>query len=65
MDDEDRIWICSRRAIQRGEELTYNYGYDLENFRNYPCRCGAATCLGYMVAEELFPTLRLLLAQER
>jgi SET domain-containing protein len=63
MDDQDRIWICSRRTIQRGEELTYNYGYDLKDFRNYPCRCGAATCLGYMVAEELFPTLRRLLAQ--
>lgn len=65
LDDQDRIWITSRRAISRGEELTYNYGYDLKNFRNYPCRCGAATCLGYMVAEDLFPTVRELLSGSR
>jgi SET domain-containing protein len=63
-DDRDRIWIISRRAIRRGEELSYNYGYDLTDFMNYPCRCGAATCLGYMVAEELFPTVRQLLAEK-
>lgn len=61
IDECDRIWIISRRRIQRGEEITYNYGYDLEDFMNYPCRCGAATCLGYMVAEELFPTVRRIL----
>jgi uncharacterized protein len=62
LDDRDRIWIVSRRPIRRGEELTYNYGYDLKDFMNYPCCCGAATCLGYMVAEELFPTLRRMLS---
>jgi uncharacterized protein len=62
LDNDDRIWIVSRRAITRGEELTYNYGYDLKDFMNYPCRCGAATCLGYMVAEELFPAVRQLLS---
>jgi SET domain-containing protein len=63
LDDRDRIWIISRRAISRGEELTYNYGYDLTDFMNYPCRCGARTCLGYMVAEELFPIARKLLSE--
>lgn len=62
LDDQDRIWIISRRAISRGEELTYNYGYDLQDFMNYPCSCGAATCLGYMVAEEWFPTVRQMLS---
>jgi SET domain-containing protein len=64
LDDRDRIWMVSRRAISRGEELTYNYGYDLRDFMNYPCNCGAATCLGYMVAEELFPTVRRMLSPE-
>ena len=62
VDDRDRIWIVSRRSIQRSEELTYNYGYDLQDFRNYPCRCGSATCPGYMVAEELIPAVRHMLA---
>jgi SET domain-containing protein len=64
LDDGDRIWIVSRRPIQRGQELTYNYGYDLRDFMNYPCRCGTAACLGYMVAEELFPVVRKLLSKE-
>jgi SET domain-containing protein len=65
LDDRDRIWIVSRRLIRRGEELTFNYGYDLTDFMNYPCRCGAATCVGYMVAEELFPTVRQMLTEFR
>jgi SET domain-containing protein len=65
VDDRDRIWAISRREIYRGEELTWNYGYDLMDYLNYPCRCGAATCLGYMVAEELFPTLRQMLSENR
>lgn len=60
-DHQDRIWIVSTRQIRRGEELTFNYGYDLKNFRKHPCGCGAPACLGYMVAEDLFPALRLLL----
>jgi hypothetical protein len=43
--------------------LTFNYGYDLKDFMNYPCNCGAATCLGYMVAEEWFPTVRRMVAE--
>jgi SET domain-containing protein len=57
-DDDDRVWIHSRRAISPGEELTYNYGYDLIDYRDHPCRCGAPDCLGFMVAEELFPVVK-------
>ena len=49
---ESRIWIIARRDIPVGEELTFNYGYDLEDFREHPCRCGAANCAGYILAEE-------------
>jgi len=38
--DEGRIWIIALRDIRAGEELTFNYGYDLENYREHPCRCG-------------------------
>jgi SET domain-containing protein len=58
IDERERIWIFSIRPILRGEELTFNYGYDLENFRNHPCRCGAAACVGYILAEELFSEVR-------
>ena len=56
--EHGRIWIFSRREIRAGEELTFNYGYDLEDFRSYPCCCGAASCVGYIVSEELFEHLR-------
>ena len=49
-----QIWIIARRAIEAGEEITFNYGYDLESYRDYPCQCGALNCVGYIVAEEFF-----------
>ncbi len=62
--DEGRIYINTLRAIQEGEELTFNYGYDLEDFHNHPCRCRTANCVGYIVAEEHFQHIRAL-AQSR
>ena len=63
LDENDRIWIFAIKPIARGEELTYNYGYGLENFIDFPCRCGAPSCPGYMVSEELLPMVRSLLAR--
>lgn len=56
---EGRIWITALRNIPVGEEITFNYGYDLESYREHPCHCGAPNCVGYIVAEELFDHLRL------
>ena len=53
-----RVWITALRNIAPGEELTYNYGYDLDEYRDHPCRCGSENCLGYIVAEEFFPIVR-------
>jgi len=47
------------RDIAPGEEITYNYGYDLGEYLEYPCRCGAANCVGYILAEEFFEHVRL------
>jgi len=44
------IWIRARRRIEAGEELTYNYGYAAEHHAEHPCRCGAPTCVGAIVA---------------
>jgi len=56
--EHDRIWVVASREIQTGDELTFNYGFDLEDYREYPCRCGAQNCVGYMVAEEFFDHVR-------
>src|SRR5882724_503536 len=53
-----RIWIVARRDIRAGEELTFNYGFDLVDYREHPCRCGAPNCAGYIVAEEFFEHVR-------
>ncbi len=56
--EHDRIWIVADRHIGAGEEITFNYSYDLEDYRHYPCRCGSVQCVGYMVAEEFFDHVR-------
>src|SRR6266704_3325367 len=43
------IWVVALRCIQAGEELTCNYGYDIKNYTEYPCRCGAPNCCGYIL----------------
>jgi hypothetical protein len=55
---DGHIWIVSLREIAAGEEITYNYTYDLDEYREHPCRCGMPSCVGYIVAEEFFPTVR-------
>jgi uncharacterized protein len=54
---EDRIWIVTMEPVPAGAELTFNYGYDLDDYEEHPCRCGSAQCPGYMVAAELAPVL--------
>lgn len=56
---EDReIWLVALREIQPGEELSFNYGYSLEDYQEHPCRCGAKRCVGYIVAEEFWGSVR-------
>jgi SET domain-containing protein len=55
---DGRIWIVTLRPVARGEELTFNYGYDLEEYRDYPCRCGSPNCVGFIVAEEFLEDVR-------
>jgi len=56
--EDEQIWINACREIAAGEEITFNYCYDLEDYRCYPCRCGSPNCVGYIVAEEFFDHVR-------
>jgi len=52
-----RIWIYSLREIKAGEELTYNYGFDVDTWDDHPCRCGTERCVGFIVEEKQWPKL--------
>ncbi len=56
--DGERIWIIAMRDIAIGEEITFNYNYDLVDYKEHPCQCGSANCVGYIIAEEFFDTVR-------
>lgn len=56
--EDGRIWIEAIRDIAPGEELAYDYAYELKERhtpaakRRYPCRCGAARCRGTILAKK-------------
>lgn len=56
-EDAGRIWIVASRDIKPGEEITFNYNYDMEDYEEHVCRCGAPECVGYILAEEYYPEL--------
>lgn len=58
------IWIIARRTIEPGDELTYNYGYGFDSWRDHPCRCGSPGCIGWIVARRHFARLRKVLEEE-
>lgn len=60
-----RIWIVALRAIAAGEEITYDYGFDHENWRDHPCRCGADDCFGYIVKRSQRYLVRRALAKAK
>jgi SET domain-containing protein len=48
-NDEKKIVIMANRPIKAGEELCYDYLFELEdNDDKIPCLCGAPNCLRWM-----------------
>jgi SET domain-containing protein len=56
--DGEHVWIIALRDIAPGEEISFNYGYDLEDYREHRCNCGAPNCFGYILAEEFWGVAR-------
>ena len=48
---KNQIWLRSTKKIKKGEELSYNYGFDLESYEDHICRCGTKNCVGFIVRE--------------
>ena len=62
---EGHVWIVALREIEPGEELTYDYGYDLEHWEDHPCRCGRPNCVGYIVRYDKRKKLKRLLKKQK
>lgn len=45
-----RIFIHALRDINAGDELTFDYGFDVDCYEDHPCRCGKQACVGYIVS---------------
>jgi SET domain-containing protein len=61
------IYIAAGRDIKAGEEITYNYCFDLDDIKDdladYTCRCGSPKCVGYILDDYDWPRLRELLKE--
>jgi uncharacterized protein len=58
MIEESRIWIETIRDVDPGEELAYDYAYELDERhtpaakRRFPCHCGATRCRGTLLVKK-------------
>tara|TARA_Y100000590_G_C15735399_1_gene1018346 strand:+ start:299 stop:787 length:489 start_codon:yes stop_codon:yes gene_type:complete len=54
---KNEIWISSIKRINKGEELTYDYGYefDQDDFRDHVCKCGSDNCIGFIISSDDWP----------
>ena len=61
---DNEIWIIALKNIKKGEELFYNYGYDIEDYEDHPCKCGSDNCVGYIVDEDHWTELKRILKKK-
>ena len=48
------IWISSIKNIKKGQELTYDYGFefDEDDFMDHKCKCGSNNCIGFVISSD-------------
>jgi len=59
------VWIIAKRDIGAGDELSFDYGFPLKEWRQHPCRCGAKSCIGFIVTKEQRWRVRRLLRKKK
>ena len=52
------IWIVAIKDIAAGEELTYNYEYEIDDEPVEPCHCGAKKCCGYILGPQYWDRIK-------
>ena len=58
VNEDDHLWLFALQEIRQGEEIAFDYGYDIEHFMDHPCRCGTESCVGYIVSRAQWPQLK-------
>jgi len=64
MEDE-HVFVYALKDIKKGEELNYDYGYDIDNYEEHKCCCGAKNCKGYIVSQDKWPKLERKIAKKK
>jgi len=59
LDGTKRVAVYAKRDIQAGEELTYDYKFDLEYdpAKRIPCICGSPECRGFLNWDQRYVNL--------
>ncbi|MEY4378433.1 MAG: hypothetical protein RLZ85_314 [Verrucomicrobiota bacterium] len=57
-EGEATAWLTALKPIAPGDEITFDYGFSLAESLFHPCACGAADCVGRIIATPLRPALR-------
>jgi|TARA_Y100000310_G_C20699165_1_gene828075 hypothetical protein len=52
VNDDGHIWVEAVRDIKEGEEITYDYCLDTDDYKDHPCRCGSKNCRGYITKKK-------------
>jgi SET domain-containing protein len=55
---DGQIWILALRDIRDGEELSYDYGYELDGYEHRPCTCEAKNCCGYILDRQYWGLIK-------
>lgn len=63
--EDGSIWIWAIRDIPKDEELLFNYGFDLDNWEDHPCVCGADCCPGYIAGMDYWDELKEKVAEKK
>lgn len=64
VDEDSRLYLYALRDIEKGEELSFDYGYDIGHYLDHPCRCGKPGCVGYIVSTPQRPKLLRMLRRK-
>jgi SET domain-containing protein len=57
-NEDNEIWIVAKRDIKAGEELSYDYGFQRQDWQEHRCLCQAENCFGFIVAREHWAGIR-------